>query len=201
MLAFEEKPDRVFSAIVEAALEYAADLITDHLESPDEVWTEHFLGLAPWFPPHVARDTLKQLLAAHRDPQRLYELTDYHRLLIYTCLQNTCDIHNDDLKIPPGEAPPFGSYQIGPIDFGLVTERFFPDIDFLLGPDLLRLAGEKRRQLMITDEALDIAAGHQAHPDELRLAECPDEEGWLTQGDDEYPTAGWIAAYPREVEE
>jgi hypothetical protein len=198
MLAFEEKPDRVFSAILESALKLTADLITGHLEPPDEAWTEHFLGLAPWFPPRVARETLKQVLAAHRDSQRIYQLTDYHRLLIYKCLSNTCDIHNDDLMIPPGEAAPFGPYQIGPIDFDRVVERFFPDTDFLHGPELLQLAGEERRQLMIPDEALDIAAGYQAHPDELTLSEWPDEEGWLTKRDDEYPEAGWIAAYPRE---
>jgi hypothetical protein len=106
MLGFEEKPDRVFSAILEGAMEYAADLITDHLQTVGDdphAWTEHFLALAPWFSPRVARETLKRLLVAHRDPQRIYQLTDYHRLLIYQCLSNTCDLHNSDLKIPPAD--------------------------------------------------------------------------------------------------
>jgi hypothetical protein len=203
MLGFDQKPDRVFSAIVEAALEYTADLINDHLESSgddQQAWADHFLGLAPWFPPRVARETLKQLLMAHRDPQRIYRLTDYHRLLIYKCLANSCDLHNDDLKIPPGQAAAFGPHRIGPIDLDMMVENFFPDLDFLHGEELLQLAGEDRQQRRISDEAFNIAARLPVHPDELTLVACADEDGWLTREDDEYPSAGWIAVYPREAE-
>lgn len=95
---------------------------------------------------------------------------------------------------------PVGPYRIGPIDLDMIVEIFFLDTDFLHGQELLQLAGEDRQQRTISDEAFDIAAGHQAHPDELTLSVCPDEEGWLTREDDEYPAAGWIAVYPRETE-
>jgi hypothetical protein len=203
MLGFEERPDRVFSAIFEASLEVAADHIAQHLEDHGDTpgpWTEHFLDLAPCFSPRVAQDTIKRLLAAHRDREHIYQLTDYHRLLIYKCLSLTCDVHNDDLNIPPGETAPFGLYSIGPIDFDLLVQRFFPDIDFLFGPEMLNVAGEQRRQFMMTDEAFDLVAGHPPHPDELVLSTYAEEEGWLTQ-EDEYPAGGWVPTYPRPEEE
>ena len=56
---------------------------------------------------------LERLLAASRDPP-LYQLTDYHWLMIYWCLQMFCDLHNDEAATEPSRRTKVGPYFIGP---------------------------------------------------------------------------------------
>ncbi|HSE47450.1 MAG TPA: hypothetical protein VLA89_19305 [Gemmatimonadales bacterium] len=95
-----------------------------------------------------------------------------------------------------GKAPQFGPYRVGPINFGSLIDRFFPDIDSLHDPEMLNVAGEQRREFMMTDQAFDTIAGLPPHPDEPVLSKYADEEGWLRQ-QDEYPASGRVPEYPQ----
>jgi hypothetical protein len=120
--------------------------------------------LARFFDPRTAARLIEDLLAASRDT-RLYQLTDYHWLVVYRCLEAFCDLHNDEAATDPTGRADVGPYSIGSIDFGAIVDRFFWDTDFLIGPELLELsADQRRRQLGFSDEAFSIAAASSRIP-------------------------------------
>jgi hypothetical protein len=68
MPLIEAKPDRVFSAILDSALEDKASLVREHLELRGDgarEWADSFPELLPWFDARFARATLDQLSTAH----------------------------------------------------------------------------------------------------------------------------------------
>ena len=131
MLRFAQPPDPIFLAILHAALEDLQETLTD-LEAED--WPAQYPTVARCFSPDLARTTLAQLLTASRAPE-LYQLTEYHSLLLYDGLRVYCTIHNDYAQEAPTQTLPVGPYQIGPIDFDAVVDQYFWDTDFLLdGP-------------------------------------------------------------------
>ena len=123
MLRFAQRPDPVFLAILHAALEDLQETLTD-LQAED--WPAQYPSAARCFSPDLARTTLEQLLTASRAKQ-VYQLTDYHWLLLYDCLRVYCEIHNDFAPEAPTQTLPVGPYQIGPIDFdALIDQLWFP---------------------------------------------------------------------------
>ena len=154
--------------------------------------------LARFFDPSTAVQLIERLLAASEETQ-LYQLTDYHWLMIYRCLETFCDLHNDEAAIDPSGRAEVGPYAIGSIDFHAIVDRFFWDTDFLVGPELLDLSpDQRRRQLGFSDEAFSIAAGLTPHPAEVDIRPWrQDDPVWRVEGD-RFPAEGVIAAYPPE---
>jgi hypothetical protein len=202
MLRFEVPPDKVFLAILHAALALqkgSVEALMETEEGPASRWwpvTEPMV--ARFFDPPTAVQLIERVLAASRDPE-LYQLTDYHGLMIYRCLETFCDLHNDEAATDPSGRAEVGPYSIGSIDLNAIVDRFFWDTDFLMGPELLDLSpDQRRRQLGFSDEAFSIAVGLRPHPSEVDIRPwLQDDPAWHVE-DDRSPTEGVIAAYPPE---
>jgi hypothetical protein len=200
MLRFEVPPDTVFLTVLHAALTLQQGYVEELMEmeeGPASRWwpvTEPMI--ARFFDPPTAVRLIERLLAASRDT-RLYQLTDYHWLLIYRCLETFCDLHNDEAATDPSGRAEVGPYSIGSIDFDAIVDRFFWDTDFLMGPELLDLSADQRvRQLGFSDEAFSIAAGLKPHPSEVDIRPWPqDDPAWRVEND-RFPAEGVIVAYP-----
>jgi len=174
VLRFAQRPDPIFSTILHEALEELQEILADMEEG---FWPAQYPAASRCFSPGSARTTLDQLLTGSRAPE-VYQLTDYHWLLLYDCLRVYCEIHNDYAQEAPAKALPVGPYQIGPIDFDAVVDRYFWDTDFLLeGPTLTGLGPEGRKSMGVADEVFGIAQGLPPHPDELKLT-LWDGPGW-----------------------
>ena len=141
--------------------------------------------------------TLAQLRTASRAPE-LYQLTDSHWLLLYDGLRVYCTIHNDYAGEAPTQTLPVGPYQIGPIEFDAVVDRYFWDTDVLLeGPILAGLGPDGRQSTGVADEVFGIAQGLPPHADEPKLTlwvepgwEEPGEQG--EAGESRIPRTRWL---------
>jgi hypothetical protein len=198
MLRFETRPDKILVAILSSALElqkaYVDELIETETGPVSQWWPAAEPMLARFFDPPTAARLIEGLLTANCDT-RLHQLTDYHWLVVYRCLEAFCDLHNDEAATDPTGRADVGPYSIGSIDFDAIVDRFFWDTDFLIGPELLELSPHQRRQqLGFSDEAFSIAAGLKPHPSELEIRPVGDLD-WRG-ADDESPAHGVIDAYP-----
>ncbi len=196
MLRFQQRPDKVFLTLFHNALEATRQDIKDFIEGggDDEEWRDWLVPVARSFSPRVAVQVIDRLLFAHKDNQ-LYQLTDYHWLLIYICLSRFCEIHNDFVSEHTSGKYPVGPYEIGSIDFDAIVDNFFWDTDFLMEDILLDVGSEGRKQLGVSPEAFGIAAGLAAHPSELEIRLSNDGTA-CGSGQDPYPDDGPISCYP-----
>ena len=193
MLRFATKPDEVFTAILHDSLEDMRDTLADLDAGAGDFWTAQYPNAALCFTAGTSVTVLDQLLAASREAQ-LYQLTDYHWLLLYDCLRVYCAVHNDYVKEGPSGALPVGSYQIGPIDFDALVDLYFWDTDFLVDPTTLAGLGPEGRESMdISDEVFGIAQGLPPHPAELKVTPW-EEPGW--DEEDGQTQAPLIPQYP-----
>ncbi|RMH07015.1 MAG: hypothetical protein D6704_05900 [Nitrospirae bacterium] len=133
MIYFRTKPDAVFLAIVEEALQHE---ITEISLLGDSAAITSWEGLYPQsaarFTPYSAVLILRQLLAVHRDT-RVYRLPNSYWLLLYECLKNFCLIHNDYLdEYDQGAKRTIGNYTLGELDADAMVAIYFWDTDFLL---------------------------------------------------------------------
>jgi hypothetical protein len=176
MLRHPHPPDAALTALLLDAVEYMMDSITPlatlrmRPEEMEEEWRDTFPRSARVFSMSLARETLERLRTAILAPG-VYEATDYHWLLLYDALEFHCTVFNDTSSpVEPGEV---GPYRIGAIDFELLIDRFFWDLDFLMEPDLLEDIGEKGRQMLgVNPELFGLAHGLAPHAAELDLIPC-----------------------------
>lgn len=130
---------------------------------------EHYRAMYPeitrFFERRELFDVLDRLLAASQQPT-IYEITDYHWLVVHECLQVFCDLHNDDALGSDGEV---GPYVIDTIDFEALVSRFFWDTDFCMGAVLLRAEERKPGRVQASRQAWKIAAGLRPDPEDLRI--------------------------------
>lgn len=176
MIRFERKPDEVFTAILHEALKTELDQIRELIGGDPEDWSAMSPRLSRCFTPQTAAAAIEQLLAASRDAA-VYQITDYHWLVLYECLRAYCQWHNDIAAEQPDGLLPVGEFRIGEIDFDAVADLYFWDTDFLFDPSTLeRLGPDARQSLTISDEAFAIAQGLQPHPDELRIERWEEPE-------------------------
>ena len=103
MLRFQSHPDKVFSAILKDGIELMIDEFNNALyfansyeETNDELHAVLPNALKV-FKPRTALTTLREMLDCLEKPQ-LYQLNDYHYLLLYDTLSNLCDLHNDAVR-------------------------------------------------------------------------------------------------------
>jgi len=197
MLRFATGPDRVFLAFVHQAFEEWL-AYSDMLEDEDLVVAHS--DLAKLFSLPLARATVKKLLEASRAPE-LYQLTDYHWLLVYTAVCQEIDVHNDYARAKPNGLSQVGPYRVGQIDKDMVIDRFFWDLDFLAIEGLSPLFGVERESMGLSAEAWSISMGLPPHPAELELKLFREvgEPVPIDDADDDeeaYPESGAIPTYP-----
>ena len=192
------KPDPVFQAIVDTALEFVKDtiLIMD-LESLDvnPDWAGMFPELAALFTRRSAVTVIDQLLAASRD-SRVYRLTNYHWLMLYVCLRFYCENHEDLAADQPNGLWPVGSYEIGSIAFEQLIDRYFWDTDFAFETEVVDgLGPEGREYAGVADEVFGIAHSLPPHPEELQIS-LWDDPTWEIADQEMPPPEARLPRYP-----
>lgn len=174
MLRLAHPPDPVFTAILHHALEETRDWITNVLEDADhEGWSGQYPLIATCFTHQLAVDVIDRLLVASRDTA-VYELSEYHWVLVYESLEVYCDIHNDYARDKPDGMLLVEPYRIGQIDFDALLDLYFEDLDILTEPDNLEgLGPEGRREMGMRHEIFGVVQGLPPHPDEVQLPHRP----------------------------
>ena len=190
MLRFQTAPDRIFMAILQESLELMIDQIRTikmirHREEEREYELSALLSnVGKVFNYVTALKTLKRMLVCHRRPG-LYNLNDYHYLLLYDTLLNFCEIHNDMVRVSSSAGAKkreakVGAFYIEKIDFDLLIGVYFYDTDFLLDAEtVIKLGIEKRIELGIQDETFGISQGLAPHPEELKITVNKNEKPFL----------------------
>jgi hypothetical protein len=204
MIVFQDDPDAIFLAIVDEALAHTREV---HLvryregyrptraerRELEESYRDLFPELVPLFTRRELVRVIDRLRRASRDARRRYELTDYHWLVLYSCLQVYCDLHNDGAT-----GDQVGPYEIERIDVGAIVDRFFFDTDFLLGTTLLSAEEAAPGRLGVTRQASKIAARLRPEAKDLRMRAV------VSTGENEgsgasarrVPASGYVGPYP-----
>jgi hypothetical protein len=207
MIEFASEPDPIFLAIVDEALQFTAERLypfrADYrpsqgdLSGLDEDYESSYSELARFFTREQARTVIQQVQSA-RHASAYYRLTDFHWLVVYTCLEVFCDLHNDGSF---GEDGRIGPYIVDKIDLGAIADIFFYDTDFLFGTELL-VARERNpdRAPDVTVQAAKIAAG--VKPDESDLELVPiGTPNWEPLGKKQVPNSGYVGPFPMRQRE
>jgi len=130
---------------------------------------------AKCFTPALAEQTLKNVLQCSHDPA-LYQLTDYHWLLLYEVLLEFSEIFNDEPELVVEEEW-IAQYGIQEIDFGDFIDLYFWDIDFMTKPDDVIDMREVGREFMdFSPEAYGVIQRWPPHPEELELKKVSSAE-------------------------
>ena len=204
MLQFQVRPDRVFLAILHEALQRTREELDfapaysptheDHQEM-DEHYRELYPEIARFFERRELLKVLDRLLEANQQPT-IYEITDYHWLVVHECLEVFCDLHNDAAL---GDDNEVGPYIIDTIDSAAIVSRFFWDTDFQLGSVLLEVEERKPGRMQATRQAWKIAAGLRPDPEDLQIVPVPLEEEEISPSDPDerpVPESGYVGPYP-----
>lgn len=180
MLRFQSHPDKVFTAILKDGIElmideyHNAEYFTKSKEEASEYLKPYLPNASKVFNPETALNTLKEMLTCLGKPQ-LYQLNDYHYLLLYDTLSNLCDLHNAAVRECETEEDrkqlsQIGDYFIEELLFDEILDIYFYDIDFLLNPeDVFKMGMDVRKGMDVSDETYAIGQGLAPHPEELEL--------------------------------
>ena len=166
----------------------------DH-EAMDEDYRERYPELARFFERRELFDVLDRLLEANQQ-MTIYEISDYHWLVLHECLEVFCDLHNDSALDHDCQV---GPYIIDTIDFEAIVSRFFWDIDFQLGSVLLEAEERAPGRVQATRQAWKIAAGLRPDPEDLQIVSVPQsaEGTWPADPDERpVPESGYVGPYP-----
>lgn len=109
-------------------------------------------------------ELLKRLKEGHLDESTLYQLTDYHWLLLYEAVELFCDHHNDSGR----KTRKVGPYRIGRLDSGDIVQAFFWDLDYVTS-EMKDLTPAQRDSMQVSETTWGVVQGLKPHPDELRL--------------------------------
>ena len=180
MLRFQSHPDKVFTAILKDSIELMTDEIHDavSLAKSTEELSEYLNSFLPnaskVFNPQTALNTLNEILVCLAKPQ-LYQLNDYHYLLLYDTLSNLCDLHNKavreaEIKADRKQISQIGNYYIEKLLFHEMVDIYFYDIDFLIDTEeAFQLGIEGRKNMDVSEATFAISQGLAPHPEELSL--------------------------------
>ena len=170
MLYFRTKPDPVFSAIFYRALEFELHEIGRISSEKDfDAWEAGYGNICERFTPYSALVSIEELLVASRKDQ-VYQLGDYHWLLIYECLKNFCAIHEDLAMHEEDGSVTIEEFRLHQIDFQGIVDLYFWDTDFLVLPDqdsMPEVCGTLPNVDSLCQASL--TTGLQPHPRYLRL--------------------------------
>jgi hypothetical protein len=164
-------------------------------DATDEYYRVLYPALTRFFERRELVEVLDRLLRAQRHTT-MYEISDYHWLVLYECLAVFCELHNDATLDDDARV---GPYIIDTIDFEAIVDRFFWDIDFQWGSVLLEAEERAPGRVQATRQAWKIAAGLRPDPEDLRIAAIPRsaEEIWPSDPDERpVPQSGYVGPYP-----
>lgn len=179
MLGFQEDPDERSLAILHAALTDSleeTELSKDDPEAYQERFTRSYPKSAKCFTPSLGETTLMDLLRASQD-SALYQLTDYHWLLLYEVFWSFTQVFNDEPECVIGGLELVTKYGVREIDFYEFIDQYFWDTDFLAHPNDVIMMGEAGRKMMdFNKEAYGVIQRWTPHPEELVLTKLDPEE-------------------------
>jgi hypothetical protein len=187
MLRFQTTPTKLQKKIIEEALSYDIDTLSETFRFCDTVaeankefkeWCFYRKIEKIWgSDAHGYHRLLKKLYLAHIDPKNLYCLTDYHFLVLYHITQGHCECHND-YRHEEGYEGDRREYKW----YNLVDELFF-DIDFLLPPDTINALSEDNKNMMgIADATFGVCNNLKPHSEETLLLPMNGKEFPETKG-------------------
>jgi len=143
MLYFQVRPDRVFLAILHEALQRTREELDfapayaptpeDH-EEMDERYRALYPELTRFFERRELLEVLDHLLEASQQPT-IYEITDYHWLVVHECLEIFCGLHNDAALGSDGQVGPYIIDQIDSDGFTNVCLGILKGQQILFGPN------------------------------------------------------------------
>ena len=167
MIRLARKPDGMFSDLLDSAI---TQIVNDYLTSANARDQEDWLcasmpRAARFFTAPQAREQLLAMQKIYHD-ERLYEVTKYHWLLLYECLETFAQGFNEQ---PVGWLAQ--KYGIEKIDFHRLVDLFFWDTSFLMA-HLAKMSRQETRTMLIWPESVGLAAGFKTHPDELAFILC-----------------------------
>ena len=173
MLRFQYPPDSIFLDILHEAIEDSFCWL-EWTDYDQEGFSNSYPESAKCFHPKLAHKTLKLLLRASQ-AKSLYQLTDFHWLLLYEVLWKFCELFNDEPEeFSPALGKKYGFCEIG---FHEIIDLFFWDTDFLLSPDdLVDIGKFNRDQLGLSKETFGVVQRMVPHPEELKLVRLSKQE-------------------------
>ena len=156
MLNFVDKPDFIFNSILEGAF----DMEIDYLKDMGQQELDDLPNASKVFSVELAIETLEKLRVCHKSSD-VYDLNDYHYVLIYDALEARCQFLNEmadekDYELVKGT-------KIINIDFCDLISTYFPDVDFLV-PKKKILSSKWINRLDFRLETLGVILGLEAYP-------------------------------------
>jgi len=166
MLKFSRKPDKIFTEILGSSFTFVLDIIADCSE-------DNFECLLPYASRNLSKEAaigvLRELIKYNK-ASGLWELNDYHYVLIYDVLKVFCNAMKEIAKDSTEPILALNKCKIWEIDFEALVAVYFPDTDFLMSPDLIvNLPAEVKQKLAIRKETFGVAMGMRVHPEELKV--------------------------------
>jgi hypothetical protein len=167
MIRFAAKPDSLFCELINSAI---TDIVQNYLSFDDARDQEDWLCAcmprgARFFSATQAKEQLLALQHIQQD-NRLYQITKYHWLLLYECLETYAHAFNEQ---------PLGwlvrNYGIQQLDFSHLIKLYFWDLSFL-SDHLAKMSRQESRTMLIWPETVGLTAGFKTHPDELTFTLC-----------------------------
>jgi hypothetical protein len=180
MLKFHTPPDKIFMAILTESMDLMInqirELLAVHRKNDAEACdlTSLMPNAGRVFVPETALKTLKKMLHCHAGPG-LYQLNDYHYLLLYDTLKDFCDVHNDMVDSASNEhekqrVSKVGAFHIERLGFDDLIDIYFYNTHFLINEDtMMNLNGDKKQELGMHEETFGISQGMSPHPEELKI--------------------------------
>lgn len=174
MLYFANRPDPAFQAIVRGALESAIDDLKD--TENEDVLSLFYPETRRCFDRSILLRECQRLLDAHVSPA-LFQVTDYHFLILEDTVSRIVEQHNEEYK-DEGEHP-YISLSLRHIDMPAIQDAYFWDMDFLLSPDDYdNIPPASKNCMRFSKELFGVVHGLRPHDEELTITEIPVSENW-----------------------
>ena len=187
MIRLARKPDSIFSELIDCAI---TEIVDNYLNFDNPRDQEDWLCAsmprgARFFTAPQAKEQLLAIQKVYHD-DRLYQLTKYHWLLLYECLETFAQGFNEQ---PVGWLAK--KYGIQRIDFRSLVHLFFWDTSFL-EDHLAKMSRQETRTMLIWPESIGLTAGFKTHPDELAFTLC--DEALTKDLEEKLDVPAWSAS-------
>lgn len=167
MLRFQWNPDPLALWVIRTSLVY----MVDWLNNEDSTMFADFCPESTLvFSDEIAKKTLEALLQASWETE-VYQLTDYHWLLLYEVLATFIESANDNKGGMYADFDGEPSYLTGiHVDFDAFIDVHFWDTDFLMSGEMLdKCSLAHRNNLNLSSEAYGVCHRMVPSPEELEL--------------------------------